>query len=60
MMRRSGIVGILITIALATTAWATLTILSHAERISAVEVSVRDLGAWMERVDGKLDRLLER
>ena len=59
-MKRGRIVGTLVTIALATTAWATLTILSHAERISAVEVSVRDLGAWMERVDGKLDRLLER
>ena len=59
-MKRGRIVGTLVTIAHATTAWATLTILSHAERNSAVEVGVRDLGAWMERVDGKLDRLLER
>ena len=59
-MKRGRIVGTLVTIALATTAWATLTILSHAERISAVEVGVLDLGAWMEREDGKLDRILER
>ena len=59
-MPRRGIVGILVTIALATTAWAALTIVSHAGRISAIEHDVTNLSGWMERVDTKLDRLLER
>ena len=59
-MPRRGIIGILVTIALATTAWAALTIVSHSNRISIVERDVTNLSGWMERVDHKLERLLER
>ena len=59
-MNRRRIIGILTTVALATIAWTTLTIVSHAERLSAVEVQLKALEGWMERVEGKLDRVLER
>lgn len=59
-MSRHRIIAVLTTIALATTAWAALTIFSHSGRLAAVERDVQNLSGWMERVDHKLDRLLER
>lgn len=59
-MNRKVVTGILITISLATSAWAGLTLINHAERLSGVETQVRSINDWMERIDSKLDRLLER
>jgi len=47
-------------ILLALFGWAGTSIISNGERLSAVEVDHKNLGAWLERLENKMDRVLER
>jgi hypothetical protein len=47
-------------ILLALFGWAGTSIIDNGERLSAVEVDHKNLGAWLERLEGKVDKVLER
>ena len=57
---RKKFIAFLTTLAVATLAWAGHAIVSSAERLSRVEAKQELFGEWLERVEDKLDRVLEQ
>lgn len=51
--------GVIFTVGVGLVAWAGTTLVDHVDRISRVEAQVEDTRAWRERVESKLDLILE-
>ena len=54
------VIGLLSALSLGLAGWSGRTLITHGERITSVESSHVEFRGWLERVDQKLDRLLER
>lgn len=56
---RNRIISVLVTIALATSAWGAVTLVDILGRLNRVEADGTTLFKWLERIEQKLDRALE-
>lgn len=51
---------VIVTALLSFVGWAGLSLVSHGERVAALEANQQTLTEWLGRVEEKLDRVLER
>ena len=57
-MSRKHLLTYVLAVLLSLLAWGGATLVSHGERLATVETQATTLGKWLERVEGKLDRVL--
>lgn len=50
---------VIVTALLSVVGWVGLSLVSHGERVAALEAHQQTLTEWLERVEEKLDRVLE-